>query len=144
MFRSPFHNNEFLWAELLSLIKEAINAEPTYLAHFLRSAYAQAISDTLSNYSEWFYSSPSKVDFVLPHIARFTGSLCITAEGLAWVREKKLPEMIIDAILHKACYMPVSEGLSGDTVRRCARVLMHMMYDNYDLGQAPTAPSPSY
>ena len=36
IFKSPFHTNEYLWAELLSLLKEGINAEPSYLGTFCR------------------------------------------------------------------------------------------------------------
>jgi hypothetical protein len=133
VFRAGFKGHEYLWAELFSLIREGVNAEPTYLGQFLRSDYAVPIQAALSDPHAFFMASPSHLDVVLPHIARFTSALCITAEGREWVLAAGLPQLIVEAFVHPAGCMPMSEGISTDTCRRCARVLMHMMKDNEEL-----------
>ena len=117
IFKSPFHTNEYLWAELLSLLKEGINAEPSYLGTFLRSSYAEPIAQAFSystHQDNFLNASPSKIDIVLPHLSRFVASLCITGEG----RSGYARMSYLECSLNLLCTLPVS----CHTVRGCHQI----------------------
>ena len=117
VFRTPFKDLKNTWSHLLVLIRLAIDAEPAFLAQFLRSAYAIVLSDVLK---KGVRSSILKnnAEILLMPFARLAGSMCITPDGLAYVIENNLLPFVVEILVDNSLVQPQGDGLSSDTVAR--------------------------
>jgi hypothetical protein len=116
VFDSPFQLNKRTWVHFLTLIRLAIDAEPTFLAQFLRSSYASSLSlqiNTLFSKSQGF-----NCDAIIMPLARLAGSMCITPDGLNYVLSNRMIPFVIDALVEPSLCIPQGEGLSTDTMLR--------------------------
>ena len=141
IFKSPYKNNEYLWIEILSLIKESINAEPTFLGQFLRSDYIVLFKNVLKSPfdSHPLFSSPSKLEPVLLPLSKLAYSMCITTEGQDFVIESKIPELIVEANICKSGLLPHGDGFTQDTILRCGTSLAKMMRESEQIQEIMNA-----
>jgi hypothetical protein len=115
VFDNSFQVNKRTWVHLLTLIRLAIDAEPTFLAQFLRSSYASSLSlqiNTPSSKSQGF-----NCDAIMP-LSRLAGSMCITPDGLNYVLSNRMIPFVIDALVEPSLCIPQGEGLSTDSMQR--------------------------
>lgn len=117
VFRTPFKDLKSTWSHLLILIRLAIEAEPAFLAQFLRSAYAVVLTEVLKKNAR---SSLLKnnAEILLMPIARLAGSMCITPDGLAYVTENNMLPFVVEILVDSSLVQPQGDGLSSDTVAR--------------------------
>ena len=131
IFSVPFKDNEYLWIELITLIKEAIVAEPTFLSLVLRCEYISNFAALLKPGADVsLLDSPAKLDALLVPVAKLAYSMCITAEGQAFVLDNRMPQFLVDACVHSSGLLPNSDGISGETLLECATYIGRMMRES--------------
>jgi hypothetical protein len=116
VFGSPFQGYKRTWVHILTLIRLAIDAEPTFLAQFLRSSYASSLAlqiNTPSSKSQGF-----NCDAIIMPLARLAGSMCITPDGLNYVLSNRMVPFVIDALVEPSLCLPQGKGSSMDTMLR--------------------------
>jgi hypothetical protein len=127
------------------LFSSAIEVEPTYLAHFLRTGLAEQLLDvmtlptTLPNQS---LSSPlcphpmsyspivQKPEGILIDFLRLLQSMCITAEGRSLVAMKQAFQKVVEATVHPVNLFPMSEGISTETLGFIGSELNQLLRDH--------------
>ena len=117
VFRTPFKDLKSTWSHLLVLIRLAIDAEPAFLAQFLRSTYAVVLSDVLKK-SVRSSILKNNAEILLMPIARLAGSMCITPDGLGYVIENNMLPFVVEILVDNSLVQPQGDGLSSDTVAR--------------------------
>ena len=133
IFRAPYHKNELIWSELITVLKEIIDTDPSYLNTFLGSPHAlvflsafnpdaAAGSQKISQPPPSPYQIPSlfisksttDLEVLLLPLARFALILCITAQGKDFVRRSRLVHFILEAAVHPNNLLPLSLGVYSD------------------------------
>ena len=120
VFRSSFRDLKPTWAHLLILIRLAIDAEPAFLAQFLRSSYASVLSEVLKKSARSVLLQSNCEVLIMP-LTRLAGSMCITPEGLAYVIGNSILPFIVEVLVDPSLAQPQGVGLSSDTVSRYVR-----------------------
>jgi hypothetical protein len=134
VFQTTYKQNDYLWLQVLTLIKAAINTEPAFLSHFLRSSHASLLSAILKKVGDrtqlLFHN-----DMIVMSIARLAASMCITADGQAYVLSNRMVPFILEAVVHPSLLMPACEGVSIDTLTRCGRIIAQIARESEPLRQ---------
>eukprot|EP00605_Chrysophyceae_sp_TOSAG23-4_P003045 GSChrysophyteH1.ASY1.ANO1.3350.1 assembled CDS len=135
IFSVPFYDNEYLWIDLLTLLKEAIVSEPTFLGVVLRSEYIGSFSVMLKRLSsdDGFLSSPSKISALLIPLAKLSYSMCITADGQQFVVDNHIPKFIVETLVNSKVLLPSSEGLTSDSLEQCSASLSRIMRESENM-----------
>ena len=140
LFRSPYHTNETLWGQLITVIKEAIDLDPSYLAHFLSSSYATILRNTiLIPYDASFpqvYFAPkysTDLDNLLIPLARLTNAISITAEGRAYIIQTRIFHFILEALIQPCCLLPGGHELDSIRLGKLGKLFGQIMVEYEDL-----------
>jgi hypothetical protein len=122
VFRSSFKDLKPTWAHLLTLIRLAIDAEPAFLAQFLRSSYAAVLAEVLKKSARSVLLQSNCEVLIMP-LTRLAGSMCITPEGLAYVTGNTILPFVVEVLVDPSLVQPQGVGLSSDTVSRYVLLL---------------------
>lgn len=117
VFRAPFKGLQTTWWHLLVLIRLAIDAEPAFLAQFLRSSYAAVLTEVLKRSARGVLLQSNCEVLIIPLVC-LAGSMCITPEGLAFVIANSLLSLAVDILVDSSLVLPQGDGLSSDTISR--------------------------
>ena len=122
---------------LCELFAAAIDIEPQFLAHFLRSTIAEellvaAVSDK-RGVSALVASSAANScksrNLFLP-VLRLAQSMCITSDGRECITSKDVLPKLIRATVHDCHLFPKSEGTLSETLTGFGNELGQMLRDN--------------
>ena len=145
IFRSPYHKNELIWSELVTVLKEIIDTDPSYLNTFLGSPHAvvflNAFNPDAATGSQRMNHAPYQIpslfisksatdlEVLLLPLARFALILCITAQGKDFVRRSRLVHFILEATLHPNNLLPQSLGIYSDKLIKIGKILAQITVD---------------
>lgn len=134
VFSSLESDMEYLWLYMLNVTRNAIQAEPAYLAQFLRTPQAQQLKDMIRNYGDSPSSERGKVkgivsptdvdeDMIILPLAQLMGSMCITVDGQTFVAESRMVPFLLAAITSERNLLPNSAGISRESIEKCGRAI---------------------
>lgn len=145
IFRSPYHKNELIWSELVTVLKEIIDTDPSYLNTFLGSPHALVFLNAFNpdaatgsqrmNHppyqipSLFISKSATDLEVLLLPLARFALILCITAQGKDFVRRSRLVHFILEATVHPNNLLPQSLGIYSDKLIKIGKILAQITVD---------------
>ncbi len=140
LFRSPFHSHELLWAQLLTVIKEAIDLDPSYLSTFLQSNYAAMLMKLIQIPfgapfpTALFAPKPSTdLESLLVPICRLATAVAITAEGRAFIAQSRLVHFVLEAIVQPSCMLPQGHELDPARVIKIGKTFGQLMQEHEEL-----------
>ena len=108
------------------------NSEPPFLAAFLKTDYAAGLkafikaNATAAEPSDFCLS----LDLILSPLARLAYSLCITAEGQAFVATSNVVIFVMNSVVHGTKEGSSTYSVaSAETLAKCAGALIHIIRD---------------
>lgn len=139
-FTSPFQGNETIWAQLVTLIKEAIELDPSYLSHFLASSYADVLLKVLQipfgaafPTAVFAPKASTNLEGILVPLARLAGAVSITPEGRAYVTRARLVHFILEAMVQPCCMLPTGKDIETARVCKLGKLIGQLMSDHEEL-----------
>lgn len=140
LLRSPYHSNELLWAQLLTVIKEAIELDPSYLSTFLQSKYAAVFMKLIQIPfsapfpAELFAPKPSTdLESLLVPICRLASAVAITAEGRAFISQSRMIHFVLEAIVQPCSSLPLGREVEGARLIKIGKVFGGLMQEHEEL-----------
>ncbi|RYH32212.1 hypothetical protein EON65_01160 [archaeon] len=133
IFGTRFAGNEVLWGQLISVLREVIDTDPSFLSQFLQSKCAEAITVAFFNkapFCVFDYVGDIDMEKVLVPLARLSLAMSVTAEGKQFVDNSRLVDFIIDAVHHRLSILPQSLGISPDRLAKIGKILAQLLLDN--------------
>lgn len=139
-FTSPFEGNETLWAQLITLIKEAIDLDPSYLSHFLASSYADVLLKVLQipfgaafPAAMFAPKATTNLEGLLVPLARLAGAVAITPEGRGYVTRARIVHFILEAMVQPCCLLPSGRDIDVTRVMKLGKLIGQLMSDHDEL-----------
>lgn len=150
--RDPYFSIPLLQT-LCELFYSAIEVEPTYLAHFLRTGVAerlievmitpitlpnsQILSSPISPHPLSYLPNVQKPEGILIDFLRLLQSMCITSEGRALVLKKQGFQYVVQSVVHSVNLFPISEGISMETLGFIGSEMSQVLRDHEGAFRAP-------
>lgn len=128
-----FAGNEVLWGQLISVLREVIDTDPSFLSQFLQSKCAEAVTVAFFNKTPFCvsdYVGDIDMEKVLVPLARLALAVSVTVEGKQFVDNSRLVDFIIDAVHHRLSISPQSLGISPDRLNKLGKLLAQLLQDN--------------
>jgi hypothetical protein len=139
--RNPHQKPCFsLVQSLCELFTTAIDIEPQFLAHFLRSNTGEELLDfAISEHagvSALIDIDPltvSRCGYIFVDVLHLAQAMCITSDGRDVVLSKKVLPKLIHATVHDNCLLPRSDGTLSEVLTSLGGDLAQILKDNESL-----------
>jgi len=140
LFSSSYHKNELLWAQLVTVIKEAIDLDPSYLGHFLQSSYAATLLTAVmipfgAPFPSSFFAPEDSTDldnFLVP-LARLASSVSITPEGREYLTRSRIVYFILEAVFQPCCLLPSGHEIEPSRLMKLGKIFGQMIIEHEEL-----------
>lgn len=134
IFQSKYDTNEVLWTDIVMILKEVIDQDPSFLKLFISSLYASDLSKALTfvdgNLPNTFDGcSGSELQELLTPLMKLCHVISITGEGRQYLENSSIVVFILKVIIDPAVLLPKSPPIPIERLTKIGRMLSQLLMD---------------